>query len=556
MTEKILDNRYEILEQVGGGGMALVYRARDIYLNRIVAIKILREQLTSDEEFVSRFRREAQAVASLSHTNIVSIYDVGHSGQTYYLVMEMVEGRNLKELIKENGPFPIDKAIAIAKQICDALEHAHEHQIIHRDIKPHNIIITKDGVVKVTDFGIARAVSTATVTHSGNIMGSVHYFSPEQARGEIADEKSDIYSLGVVIYEMLTGELPFVGESPISVALKKIQNDPLSPRRINSQIGEALEKVILIAMDKDPKKRFKSADDLRANLLSAHVHNRLDKNVPEKVSEDTVILPRLPKEGTDQRGEKTPKANAHATANAPFKLWVWIILALMVIGFVLGMYLSANVLAREEVTVPDVRQKTVTEAQEELDGTGLFLEVNKTVAHPTVAKGLIISQTPKVDEIVRKSTKILVTVSDGPQMVDVPNVVDSSVSAAEIALTNKGLESTITRVFNSQIPEGHVIDQEPDAGKEVAQGTSVALIVSKGPEPVWIKMPKVTGYTLTEAKEILKQNNLTLEVVQPEVSYSYEEEVVIRQDPGPDSEVLQGAVVNLVVSAGPGPFGE
>ncbi|MGI6606423.1 MAG: Stk1 family PASTA domain-containing Ser/Thr kinase [Peptococcia bacterium] len=556
MTEKILDNRYEILEQVGGGGMALVYRARDIYLNRIVAIKILREQLTSDEEFVSRFRREAQAVASLSHTNIVSIYDVGHSGQTYYLVMEMVEGRNLKELIKENGPFPIDKAIAIAKQICDALEHAHEHQIIHRDIKPHNIIITKDGVVKVTDFGIARAVSTATVTHSGNIMGSVHYFSPEQARGEIADERSDIYSLGVVIYEMLTGELPFVGESPISVALKKIQNDPLSPRKINSQIGEALEKVILIAMDKDPKKRFKSADDLRANLLSAHVHNRLDKNVPEKVSEDTVILPRLPKEGTDQRGEKTPKANAHATANAPFKLWVWIILALMVIGFVLGMYLSANVLAREEVTVPDVRQKTVTEAQEELDGTGLFLEVNKTVAHPTVAKGLIISQTPKVDEIVRKSTKILVTVSDGPQMVDVPNVVDSSASAAEIALTNKGLESTITRVYNSQVPEGNVIDQEPDAGKEVAQGTAVALIVSKGPEPVWIKMPKVTGYTLTEAKEILKQNNLTLEVVQPEVSYIYEEEIVIRQDPGPDSEVLQGAVVNLVVSAGPGPFGE
>lgn len=550
MTEKILDNRYEILEQVGGGGMALVYRARDIYLNRIVAIKILREQLTSDEEFVSRFRREAQAVASLSHTNIVSIYDVGHSGQTYYLVMEMVEGRNLKELIKENGPFPIDKAIAIAKQICDALEHAHEHQIIHRDIKPHNIIITKDGVVKVTDFGIARAVSTATVTHSGNIMGSVHYFSPEQARGEIADERSDIYSLGVVIYEMLTGELPFVGESPISVALKKIQNDPLSPRKINSQIGEALEKVILIAMDKDPKKRFKSADDLRANLLSAHVHNRLDKNVPEKVSEDTVILPRLAKNITEKSGEKAPKANA------PFKVWVWIILALMVIGFVLGMYLSATVLAREEVTVPDVRQKTVTEAQEELDGTGLFLEVNKTVPHPTIAEGLIISQTPKVDEIVRKSAKILVTVSAGPQMVDVPNVVDSSASAAEIALANKGLESTITRVYNSQVPEGNVIDQEPDAGKEVAQGTAVALIVSKGPEPVWIKMPKVTGYTLTEAKEILKQNNLTLEVVQPEVSYIYEEEIVIRQDPGPDSEVLQGAVVNLVVSAGPGPFGE
>lgn len=552
MAGKILDNRYEILEQVGGGGMALVYRARDIYLNRTVAIKFLREQFTSDEEFVSRFRREAQAVASLSHNNIVSIYDVGHSGDTYYLVMEMVEGRNLKELIKEKGPLPLEQAVDIARQICDALEHAHEHRIIHRDIKPHNIIITKGGVVKVTDFGIARAVSTATVTHTGNIMGSVHYFSPEQARGEIADERSDIYSLGVVIYEMVTGVLPFDGESPISVALKKIQNDPVSPREINGQIGEALEKAILIAMNKDPKLRFKSVSDLRANLLSAQLYNRLDKNIPAKVSEDTVILPKLQKKLAEKRGEKAREN----LMNAPLKVWTWVIVGLIMIGFILGMYLSANVMAREEVTVPDVKEKTVDEATEELKKAGLLLEVSKKANHPTVKEGLIISQSPRGQEIVRKSTKILVTVSGGPSLVNVPDVLHSSVSAAEISLDNYGLDSVITRVYNSQVPEGEVIDQEPDANTEAAQGSIVKLIVSKGPEPVWIKMPKLTGSSLAEAREILKLNNLTLEVVQPEVSYQYEEEIVIRQDPGPDSEILQGAVVNIVVSAGPGPFGE
>lgn len=550
MAGKILDNRYEILEQVGGGGMALVYRARDIYLNRTVAIKFLREQFTSDEEFVSRFRREAQAVASLSHNNIVSIYDVGHSGDTYYLVMEMVEGRNLKELIKEKGPLPLEQAVDIARQICDALEHAHEHRIIHRDIKPHNIIITTAGVVKVTDFGIARAVSTATVTHTGNIMGSVHYFSPEQARGEIADERSDIYSLGVVIYEMVTGVLPFDGESPISVALKKIQNDPVSPREVNGQIGEALEKTILIAMNKDPKLRFKSVSDLRANLLSAQLYNRLDK-IPAKVSEDTVILPKLQKKLAEKRGEKAQQN----PMNAPLKVWTWVIVGLILLGFVLGMYLSANVMAREEVTVPDVKEKTVDEATAEFQKVGLLLEVSKKANHPTVKEGLIISQSPRGQEIVRKSTKILVTVSDGPSLVKVPDVLHGSASAAEISLDNYGLDSVITRVYNSQVPEGEVIDQEPDANAEVAQGSTVKLIVSKGPEPVWIKMPKLTGYSLAEAGEILKLNNLTLEVVQPEVSYQYEEEIVIRQDPGPDSEILQGAVVNLVVSAGPGPFG-
>jgi serine/threonine protein kinase len=542
---KLLGNRYELLEQVGGGGMALVYRAKDVYLNRIVAIKILREQFTSDEEFVTRFRREAQAVASLSHHNIVSIYDVGQDGGTYYLVMEMVEGRDLKALIKEKSPFSTRETVELATQICDALAHAHEHQIIHRDIKPHNIIITSEGKAKVTDFGLARAVSMATVTHTGNIMGSVHYFSPEQARGEIADEKSDIYSLGVVLYEMVTGKLPFEGESPISIALSKIQNDPVVPSEINPQIGEALEKVILRAMAKDPRKRYASISELRRNLLSAGLYNRVENDGSIKAMEDTIVLPRLRKE---EQG-KTEKSNLAA----PLKLWTWVMVALLIVGFLLGMYLSATVLAKGEVAVPDLANKTMEEAGRELEQYGLILVSGQTIHHPTLAEGLIISQTPKAEEIVKKNGKIEVTISKGPLMVEVPPVLDISLAAAEIALSNQGLLSDPAHVYHNQIAVGHVVHQDPEAGQTVAQGTTVKLIISKGPQPVWIKMPQLTGYSLTEAKSILESNGLDLGVVQPETSYRYPKEIVLRQDPGAESEILQGMIVNLVVSAGPGP---
>jgi beta-lactam-binding protein with PASTA domain/predicted Ser/Thr protein kinase len=542
---KLLGNRYEILEKIGGGGMALVYRAKDVFLNRIVAIKILREQFTSDEEFVKRFRREAQAVASLSHNNIVSIYDVGHDTGAYYLVMEMVEGRDLKEIIREKGSFSTREMVEIATQICDALAHAHEHQIIHRDIKPHNIIITSEGKAKVTDFGLARAVSTATVTHTSNIMGSVHYFSPEQARGEIADEKSDLYSLGVVLYEMVTGKLPFEGDSPISIALSKIQNDPVPPREINPQIGEALEKVILRTMAKDPKKRYNSAVELRRNLISAELYNCVDNDESVKVMDDTIVLPRLRKE----KREQAKKSNLAE----PLKLWTWVMVALLIVGFLLGMYLSAKVLAKSEVAVPDLTNKTIEEAKRELEQYGLLLKLGKEINHPTVEENLIISQIPRAEEIVKKNEKIEVTISKGPLMVDVPNVINNTLAAAEIDLSNQGLLSDPFYVYHNQIEENHVIRQEPEANQKLAQGSVVKLIVSKGPQPIWIKMPQLTGYDLTKAKSIIESNNLEIGVVQPEPSYRYPKEIVLRQDPGAGSEILQGTIVNLVVSAGPGP---
>jgi eukaryotic-like serine/threonine-protein kinase len=269
MEGKKLGGRYEIVSRVGGGGMAVVYKAKDLLLHRYVAIKVLSESLSNDSEFIRRFSREAQAAASLSHPNVVNVYDVGKDGYTHYIVMELVEGPTLKQYILERGPLPVQEAANIAMQICDGLAHAHENQIVHRDIKPHNILLGSNGRAKVTDFGIARAASSSTITQTGSVMGSVHYFSPEQARGGVIGEKSDLYSLGIVLYEMLTGRLPFDGDSAISIALKHLQEQPDDPRRFNEQIPDNMAGIIMKALDKDPNNRFASARDMMHTLQQA-----------------------------------------------------------------------------------------------------------------------------------------------------------------------------------------------------------------------------------------------------------------------------------------------
>ncbi|MBW7459196.1 Stk1 family PASTA domain-containing Ser/Thr kinase, partial [Paenibacillus sepulcri] len=292
-----LGGRYEIITRIGGGGMALVYKAHDILLNRKVAVKILRQQFVHDEEFIRRFRREAQSAGALSHPNVVSIYDVGQEDETHYIVMEYVEGHNLNEIIQERAPLQPEEAVRIAIQICDALEHAHHNQIIHRDIKPHNILIGKNGRVKVTDFGIARAVTSSTITQTGSVLGSVHYFSPEHAKGISTGEKSDLYSLGIVLYQMLTGKLPFLGESPISVALKHLQETFEEPRVVNPYIPQSVENVILRAMRKNPSERYNSADEMLRDLETCLQPERLKEPKITFVSgsdfEETRVMPAI-----------------------------------------------------------------------------------------------------------------------------------------------------------------------------------------------------------------------------------------------------------------------
>ncbi|MFC4548053.1 Stk1 family PASTA domain-containing Ser/Thr kinase [Paenactinomyces guangxiensis] len=314
MEGKKLGGRYEIVNRVGGGGMAVVYKAKDLLLNRYVAIKVLSESLSNDSEFIRRFSREAQAAASLSHPNVVNVYDVGRDGYTHYIVMELVEGPTLKQYIQERGPLPVEEAANIAVQICDGLAHAHENQIVHRDIKPHNILLGASGRAKVTDFGIARAASSSTITQTGSVMGSVHYFSPEQARGGVIGEKSDIYSLGIVFYEMLTGQLPFDGDSAISIALKHLQEPVEDPRNLNPDIPDNVAQIILRALDKDPAMRYTSARAMMQDISYAvQIDRRTEpgwanhRQTPKQDFYQTIPL------SVDEETENNPVATAVET---------------------------------------------------------------------------------------------------------------------------------------------------------------------------------------------------------------------------------------------------
>lgn len=550
MIGKRMGNRYEVLERLGGGGMALVYKAKDNLLNRIVTIKVLRDEYADDEEFVRRFRQEAQAVASLSHPNIVNIHDVGYCEGSHYLVMEYVEGQNLKEIIKLKAPFSIEEAIEITKQICDGLEHAHDNKIIHRDIKPHNILITKGGKVKVADFGLARAVTTATVTHTKTVLGSVHYFSPEQAKGEITDEKSDIYSLGVVLYEMLTGQVPFGGgESPISVALKHIKSEPESLRKLNPVVPLGLEAVVKRAMAKDANRRYENISQMKQDLILSltrryfHDNDSVGQMDLEKTKEMEPVTM------SETKGEQGRKKN-----NKKVRPIAAIIGAVMLISLViLGLSVFRSLWFLEEVEVPDVEGMAQFEAYQKLREFGLEMEIGRRWHDPQVPKDRIISQSPRAGTIVKQKRSIVVDVSEGPELKTVPDVQGHARLEAEIALQNEGFNPQVELEFSNLIPQGQVIRQLPRGNAEEPRGSTILLTVSRGAEPRYIKMPNLVGQTLEDARDILLENWLELGFVTYEISREFFEGIVIRQDADPQSDILQGEPVNLVISSGPGP---
>lgn len=544
MIGRVLSGRYEIIERVGGGGMAFVYRARDVLLNRTVAIKVLSPHYTSDEDFVRKFRREAQAAASLSNPNIVGIFDVGQDGDIYYIVMEFIEGRTLKQVITENGPLPVGTALQIGKQIAEALRSAHKHGVIHRDIKPHNIMITGDGHVKVTDFGIARATTSSTLTNSGAMIGSVHYISPEQARGGFTGERSDIYSFGVVLYEMLVGDVPFAGESMFSIALKHLQ-EPVTPlRQIDAGIPTEVDRIVLKAMAKDQASRYQTADELLQDLnavlrevgkkenLRDFVANRKERPMQHEESLEKTYVPRRSR---DAVAVEAPAKEARQRPWWHYASVAAIILALSGIAFMAWMFWP-----RPVVEVPDLYGRDLVEAQRILSN----LQLSYTVVSQQYSDNepnTVIDQDPPAGRQVRASREIALTISKGPEYADVPNVIGQTLREAEIQLQNAGfVVGTVNRVFSDQSLDT-VLDQNPLGGTQLRRSTPIILTVSDGKAPTPLVMPRLLKLSPDAAHSQLAELGLVLGTEDGLGN----DVIVIDQTPAPGTEIAQGSAVNL-----------
>ena len=542
MNGTVLGGRYELIEIIGEGGMATVYKARDRVLDRIVAAKILKDEFSRDKNFVEKFKTEALSAARISHPNIVNIYDVGQQNDIYYIVMELVDGKTLKDMIRSQAPLPIERAVDIAIMVCDGVHHAHEKGIIHRDIKPHNILITEHGMVKVADFGIARAVSTGTLTYGNNIVGSVHYFSPEQARGEAINRTTDIYSIGCILYEMLTGKVPFDADSPITIALRHIHDVPLSPRTINNAIPTALEAIIYKAMEKVPANRFSTALDMRNALLN------LNKGTAEyagKRNANKSVAMTTGLEGRDETNVKKRKIRPVVVAG----------IAIAIIGLLAGvMFMMGGNIFGKEVAVPDIVGMNISKAQEELTKLDLVMNVIARQSDDTVVKDAIISQDPAKGRKVKASRQINVTISEGSDKVKVPNIIGIDIKVAGERLANSGLNLGAREDRNDETrPEGMVIAQKPDADTLVKPGTSVNYAVSKGKSPNRVTMPDLKGLMQDAARTKLQDNKLVLGDIKRLASTAYFADQVADQDIAAGVLMDEGTKVNITLSTGPGP---
>lgn len=536
MIGKILGNRYQVVEKIGDGGTAFVYKGMDNLLNRHVTIKVLRPEYVSDQDFVRRFRREAQAAASLSHPNIVSIYDVGFEDGIHYIVMEYIQGQSLKELIDDMGHLPVKMAADYACQIAHALGKAHKHGIIHRDVKPHNILIGEDGRVKVTDFGIAQAVTASTVTYNGAILGSVHYFSPEQARGGQTEEKSDLYSLGVVLFEMLTGRVPFSGDSPVSIAVKHLQEPFPNPREINPEIPEAVSRIIKKAVEKDPENRYRSAREMSDDLSSW----LLGRDVKSTVDPAPII--------TKARTENPPVKSRTKKGMKPWQ-WIAVITGILLLFFIIfGFIRLRDFLIVPDVVVPEVEGETLARAAELLDEAGLHYRIADQIASDTVPAGHVIGQTPAAGRKVKRMREIELVLSTGPDLVAVEDVVGKMVREARLILERAGFKVEVIE-RHSEEPPNTVIQQDPGPGHRISKGSTVTLVVSIGGRP--FRIANLEGLTLDDARNWLELFGLKLRRVSEEPSNIYAAGVVLNQFPAAGELVQAGDEVDLVISKGP-----
>lgn len=538
MIGSVLGNRYEIINRLASGGMANVYLAKCRILKRQVTIKVLKEEFSSDKEFLQRFQREAQAVASLSHPNIVNIYDVGEEKGLPYIVMEYIEGENLKEVIRKKAPFSPREIVNIGSQVCAALEHAHGRGVIHRDIKPHNILVTSSGRIKVTDFGLARMLSApaANVTQSGTIVGSVYYFSPEQAQGQEVDARSDLYSLGVVLYEMATGDIPFRGDTPISVALKHIQELPPPVRQKNPAIPPEIADIINKAMSKDPEKRFSSAAEMKKELLNADLSSwRSDEEQTQLLYKEAAMK---------KRSKKRQRPN----------LWGWLAIGIALIVLIsVFSWAASRWLFAGDVVVPAVEGLTVEEAKDEITKAGLHYQVNDIFS--AEVPGEVVRQSPLGKTKVKKNRVIKLWVSKGSEMIWLPDVRNYPLREAQILLEDSGfkLQMPVTKVYDENIPEGKVVSQDPEGDQKQPEGTRINLTVSKGSSPQQVVMPQLVGRTIEKASDELVSLGLVLGEIKEEESQDYPAGLVCAQEIASGTVIHSGDTVIITKSKGPGP---
>ncbi len=556
LVGRVFTNRYDIEREIAQGGMAEVYLARDRLLDRPVALKALFPEYAREPSFVERFRREAQAAANLNHPNIVSIYDWGQESGTYFIVMEHVEGRSLRDLIRSEGPLEAAQASEITAEIAGALAFAHRSGVVHRDVKPGNVLLTRSGTVKVADFGIARAGTSEGLTQTGSVMGTATYFSPEQAQGLPVDGRSDVYSLGVVLYEMVTGVVPFTGDSPVAVAYKHVREAPVPPSRRSPEVPEDLERIILTAMAKEPDHRYQTADDMRADLLrfrrgrplAAAPVTALVAEVPTAAAaayaaNATMQQPRVP---GSPGGPPGPAPRGGAGRNRALATALTLLVLVLIVALIYAFSNFAGDTDPQLVLVPDVTTTNVDAARAALESEGFEVDV-KNVPNPDVELGIVFDQDPKGGGQAEEDSTVTISVSEGAGDVEVPDVEGESRTDAAQMLLDAGFEIELVGEQSEDVDLDFVIRTDPDGGDTARAGSTVQLIVSQGPPP--IPVPDVTNELAEDASRILQDAGFTV-AIEEASDDEIEAGRVIGTDPPSGDPLTPGLKVTITVSLG------
>lgn len=553
MSSRLLSGRYELLEKIGDGGMAVVYKGKDKLLNRFIAVKILRPEFTKDATFVENFKRESQAAAGLSHPNIVGVYDVGREGNINYIIMELIEGRNLSDIIAEEAPMDYKKVIDISKQVASALKIAHKNKIIHRDVKPHNIMITNDGVAKLADFGIARAVNDATLSTGSKIIGSVHYFSPEQARGNYVDERSDIYSLGIVMYEMLTGKVPFDGENPVTVALKHINEEIAPPSELVDGIPPALERAVMKATNKYQTNRYSSAEELIEELDNIDFVTKVVGPSVFPVASDVIekrnnrkkeLQEAEPEEETTKKPEKKKNKKKKIIIAA-------VIIFLLLAGG--GVFAWQKGVFSSTKAAPDFLDKTIEDAEKLAKEEGFKIKKGKDVYSSDYQEGRIAVQDPEPGTDTPKGGTITVNVSKGSKEGMVPNVINMQEENVEAFLKDYGYVLGNVKTITSPEKAGKVLEQDPVAGTKLDKESKINIVVSDGKGKEKGTVPSVTRQSLENARKAITSAGFKV----GNVSYEWSDDIgkgyVMWQQYQANSMLDMGTTIDIEVSSGPEP---